>query len=53
MSAASQAHERERFILANTSVMAPPHVPEICLHLADEVNELWLKTEEELEQSGL
>ena len=53
MSAASKVLERERFILANTSVMAPPHVPEICLHLADEVNELWLKTEEELEQIGL
>jgi predicted nicotinamide N-methyase len=43
----------ERFILDNTSVMAPPHVPEIRLHLADEAHELWLKTEEELEAIGL
>jgi predicted nicotinamide N-methyase len=43
----------ERFILDNTSVMAPPHVPEIRLHLADEAHALWLKTEEELEEIGL
>src|SRR5687768_1492751 len=33
--------------------MAPPHVPEIRLHLADEAHDLWLKTEEELEEIGL
>ncbi|MBX3598717.1 MAG: methyltransferase [Rhizobiaceae bacterium] len=33
--------------------MAPPHVPEICLHLADEAHDLWLKTEEELAEIGL
>lgn len=43
----------ERFILENTAVMAPPHVPEIRLRLADEAHELWLKTEGELEQIGL
>ena len=43
----------EAFIRANTSVMAPPHVPEILLHLASEAHELWLKTEEELEAIGL
>lgn len=42
-----------RFILDNTSVMSPPHVPEISLHLADEAHDLWLKTEEELEEIGL
>jgi predicted nicotinamide N-methyase len=42
-----------RFILDNTAVMAPPHVPEIRLHLADEAHDLWLKTEEELEEIGL
>ena len=42
-----------RFILDNTSVMVPPHVPEIRLHLADEAHDLWLKTEEELEAIGL
>ncbi|OHV82120.1 methyltransferase [Rhizobium sp. LCM 4573] len=41
------------FILANTDLMAPPHVPEIRLHLATEAHELWLKTEEEIEQIGL
>ena len=43
----------EIFIRANTSPMAPPHVPEIRLHLADEAHELWLKTEEELKEIGL
>src|SRR6478752_5925302 len=33
--------------------MAPPHVPEIRLHLADEAHDLWLKTEEELAEIGL
>jgi predicted nicotinamide N-methyase len=42
-----------RFILDNTAVMTPPHVPEIRLHLADEAHDLWLKTEDELEQIGL
>ncbi|MDQ0137363.1 putative nicotinamide N-methyase [Neorhizobium galegae] len=32
---------------------APPHVPEIRLHLASEAHDLWLKTEEDLEQIGL
>lgn len=41
------------FIVANTSVLAPPHVPEIRLHLAHEAHDLWLKTEEELETIGL
>lgn len=43
----------ETFIRANTSVLAPPHVPEIRLHLASEAHDLWLKTEEELEAIGL
>ena len=41
------------FILANTSLQTPPHVPEIRLHLADEAHDLWLKTEEELSEIGL
>jgi len=45
--------EAERFILANTTLGAPPHVPEIRLHLADEAHELWEKTEEELAEIGL
>lgn len=43
----------EQFILENTALIAPPHVPEIQLHLADESHALWLKTEEELAEIGL
>ncbi|MFK0689189.1 class I SAM-dependent methyltransferase [Mesorhizobium sp. IMUNJ 23033] len=42
-----------RFILDNTALMAPPHVPEILLHLADEAHDLWLRTEDELAAIGL
>jgi predicted nicotinamide N-methyase len=41
------------FILANTQLSAPPHVPEISLHLADEMYALWHRTEEELAELGL
>lgn len=41
------------FILANTTLIAPPLVPEIKLHLASEVVPLWRKTEEELEAEGV
>jgi predicted nicotinamide N-methyase len=43
----------ELFIRANTSLTAPPHVPEIRLRLASEVHDLWLKTEEDLQEIGL
>ncbi|MGE6786146.1 class I SAM-dependent methyltransferase [Ensifer adhaerens] len=43
----------ESFILENTDVMSPPHVPEIRLYLASEAHDLWLKTEEELQEIGL
>ncbi|MDS7598070.1 methyltransferase [Agrobacterium tumefaciens] len=43
----------QRFILDNTGIMHPPHVPELHLHLATEAHDLWLKTEEELEEIGL
>lgn len=43
----------ESFIRNNTALLAPPHVPEIGLHLADESHALWLKTEEELAEIGL
>ncbi len=36
------------FIRANTKLIAPPLVPEIKLHLAEESLPIWLKTEEEL-----
>ena len=45
--------DRARFIRANTSVMAPPLVPEVRLHLAHEAVPLWQKTEEELGEMGL
>lgn len=41
------------FIRANTRLQAPPHVPEISLHLADEAMNLWKLTETELETLGL
>jgi predicted nicotinamide N-methyase len=43
----------EKFIHANTTLMSPPHVPEIRLHLADEAHDLWRRTEEELAEIGL
>jgi predicted nicotinamide N-methyase len=45
--------DRTEFIRANTAIMAPPHVPEIRLHLADEAHDLWHRTEEELQEIGL
>lgn len=41
------------FIRLNTSVMCPPLVPEVKLHLAHEAVPLWQKTEEELGEMGL
>lgn len=41
------------FIRQNTSVMTPPLVPEVKLHLAHEAVPLWQKTEEELGEMGL
>jgi predicted nicotinamide N-methyase len=43
----------EGFIRANTALIAPPHVPEIQLYLADEAHDLWQRTEEELDAIGL
>lgn len=43
----------EAFIRANTVLAAPPHVPEIRLHLAHEAHELWRRTEEELQEIGI
>lgn len=45
--------DRRAFILANTRLQAPPHTPELVLHLADEVTPIWRLTEEELGQMGL
>ncbi|EUB97466.1 ribosomal L11 methyltransferase [Rhizobium sp. CF080] len=41
------------FVLENTDLVSPPHVPEIRLHLASEAHDLWLKTEEDLQEIGL
>jgi predicted nicotinamide N-methyase len=41
------------FIRQNTSVLAPPLVPEVKLHLAHEAVPIWQKTEEELGEIGL
>ena len=45
--------DRPAFILANTRLQAPPHVPEIHLHLADEITPIWKLTEEQLGEIGL
>lgn len=45
--------EKRAFILDNTGLAQPPHVPEISLYLASEAHDLWLKTEDELEEIGL
>ena len=45
--------DASEFIRTNTRLQAPPHVPEISLHLADEAMDLWKLTEEELETLGL
>jgi len=41
------------FIRQNTSLLAPPLVPEVTLHLAHEAVPIWQKTEEELGEIGL
>lgn len=41
------------FVRANTSILSPPLVPEIKLHLAHEALPIWQKTEDELGEIGL
>lgn len=41
------------FIRENTRVLAPSHVPELALHLADDAVSLWELTEEQLGELGL
>jgi predicted nicotinamide N-methyase len=38
----------EAFVRANTKLLAPPLVPEVVLHLAEESLAIWQKTEDEL-----
>ena len=44
---------RRAFIVENTRLQAPPHTPELVLHLADEITPIWRLTEEALAQIGL
>ncbi len=44
----ARAGGHDVFIRANTRLLAPPLVPEILLHLAEESLPIWRKTEEEL-----
>ncbi|HTN96518.1 MAG TPA: methyltransferase [Nordella sp.] len=41
------------FVRQNTTLLAPPLVPEVTLHLAHEAVPIWQKTEEELGEIGL
>lgn len=45
--------EPAAFIRAHTAVQAPPLVPEVRLHLASEVYDLWRMTEDELAARGV
>jgi predicted nicotinamide N-methyase len=45
--------DRRAFIVENTRLQAPPHAPELVLHLADEITPIWRLTEEALEELGL
>jgi predicted nicotinamide N-methyase len=41
------------FIFENTTILSPPLVPELKLHLAHEALPIWQKTEEQLNEIGL
>lgn len=43
----------QKFIAENTSILVPPLVPEVKLHLAHEALPIWQKTEEQLGEIGL
>jgi predicted nicotinamide N-methyase len=45
--------DRRAFIAENTRLQAPPHTPELVLHLADEITPIWRMTEEALAEIGL
>ena len=44
---------RQAFILQHTRLEAPPHTPELRLHLASEITPIWAMTEEALAEIGL
>jgi predicted nicotinamide N-methyase len=41
-----------RLVLAHTVLQRPPHVPEVRLHLAEDVADLWQRLERELGRTG-
>ena len=45
--------ELRAFVTDNTRLQSPSHVPEMRLHLADEVTPIWRLTEEALGEMGL
>jgi predicted nicotinamide N-methyase len=45
--------DRAQFIRDNTRLQAPPHAPELVLHLADEITPIWRLTEVERGEIGL
>jgi predicted nicotinamide N-methyase len=47
------AGQAAEFVRANTRLVAPPQVPELRLHLAEEPLGLWKKTTKELRKPGL
>lgn len=49
----AEQQRRQDFVVRNTALRRPLHVPEIQLYLADEVTPIWEWTEEELQESGV
>ena len=45
--------DHRAFILEHTELQSPPHTPELKLYLATEIEPIWRRTEEELQQQGL
>ena len=45
--------DRRAFILANTRLQSPPQVPEVTLHLADEITPLWQLSETAMQEKEL
>lgn len=53
MPAEISTSHRRAFILQNTRLQRPAHIPELQLYLADEITPLWRMTEEELGETGV
>jgi predicted nicotinamide N-methyase len=51
--ALDSAERRREFIRTWTALQQPPSLPEISLHLADEVTRIWEMTEQEMRRVGL